>query len=369
MQANLSRISRDVARSAMSDMLVHDDGVQQHGGQTVFITGPLGSGKTTLALTIAGKVACIPSGVSKKDAFLGKASIVPETVIWRGRKYDYWNTLEPRWFRPFTRDKENGIEIIERPIRVHSHINDTLAHIFTEDQVYEIIPGKEISFSKYSSVDDLYNNILPGGLNVVYEPTTYILPPLMVQKLKAKLLKPTSFSLKGSVGVNQNGRRRMIGEGVVFPSPVWWFEFLERLQELKRQDEFFTQILDESHEIFPVGVNSIHWYLVEWFAHSVIDTRRKNVSIFSITHAPQLVDYRVFDRSQFFVWLRGSHPPARVSMIKKFLPGSLSKGEALIERPNIEFGLLSFRKVPQAPVIFTEGLEPKLQVDPELAEA
>lgn len=348
------RVSREIAINCMAELLVHDDGIKHHGGVSALLVGPLGSGKTTLQLQLIGKVKHTENGISKHSVFMDPENYraVPETVISRGRRLDYFTTLLPDWARSAMPDA------YLRPIIIHWHKDDEL-ELMTEDRGTKIKieeDGKSLLFSQYSDAKDMCRKIVPKCINVIYEPRTYELSVERVWELYKKLYQ----DVKDPRITTQRHRSRVSKkdiEAVPAPSSIWWFEFIETLLEIKKQDEFYSVFLDEAHEICPASVASTHWHLTEWFSNSIIDTRRRNISLYLITHAASLLDYRVIDRMLYYIWFTGSRPPARCTILKKrTLPAYLEKGEIIIEQANTKFGFITFPKTPQAPVAETVWL-------------
>ncbi len=358
-----SGVSRDLAKKSVFQISVHDDGIEHSGGTITSVTGPMGSGKTSWALQYVIGVSHAADNLDKKNT----KKLELDTVVWRGRRLDYWSTLIPNYLRKVYKNIPN------RPVIVHRRDGDDITFTYQpQGRVWDVVPdNKELFFKKYRNIPELYNNIVIGAINVVYEPVSYELSPALVwalyQKLYADVRQPRLYTPKTGK-LSKNVKPEFI-RPVPAPSAVWWFEFADKLLELKKQKEFITIIIDEAHQVFPASVSSVHWHLCEWFAGSLIDFRRRNISLVSITHQPQLIDYRVFDRSMFFIWLPGSRPPGRVSILRsKNLASSLNRGEFLIEEANRSFGLATFEKLPQAPVIEAHGLEPKIQPFPEMVE-
>lgn len=355
------RISREIALTCMDELLVHDDGIKHHGGVSCLLVGPLGSGKTTLQLQLIGKVRHTLNDISKHSVFMDPEHYraVPETVISRGRRLDYFTTLLPDWAKTAMPDA------YLRPIIVHWHKDDEL-ELYAEHKGRKIRieeDGKTLAFRQYSNAHHMVSNIVPKCVNVIYEPRTYELSIERVWELYKKLYQ----DIKDPRIATQNRRKRVIKsdiQAVAAPSSIWWFEFLETLLEIKKQDEFYSVFLDEAHEICPASVASTHWHLTEWFSNSIIDTRRRNISLYLITHAASLLDYRVIDRMLYYIWFTGSRPPARCTILRnRTLPAYLEKGEIFIEKANTKFGFITFPKTPQAPVAETVWLNEHSKFD------
>lgn len=346
-------ISREIAAFLMRDVRVHDDGVEAFGGISNMVTGPMGCGKTTLMIQLAGAVGSLPSGISKEE-YSGQGILKPETVIWRGRRYDYWNSLVPwNWKESYP------MSPLAREVRIHHHKGDTLDFFerYEEPEPIEF-NGNGLSIRAYDTPDDLFNALVPGGINVVYEPNTYYLDPEVVRQITKKTLE--DLRLARLKRVNKKGRTKVEAtEPVEAPSSAFWFELIEYIMKTKRQNEFYSMFIDESHQVAPEKVPGEMWHLVGWLSNSIIDMRRNNVSLFLTTHDLKLVDYRVVDRMLYFTWMPGARIYKRISQINPYTPARLVKGEFLIEGMNpMQFGLGTFNAIPnQPPVVYTEGLK------------
>jgi hypothetical protein len=95
----LAAVSADIGRELYVKTITHDDGMNGMGGNRTVTIGDLGSGKTTLALETVLKICYLPN-MKKEDFFLdpNPEERYPETVVWRGRKRDYWNVFTQKNF-------------------------------------------------------------------------------------------------------------------------------------------------------------------------------------------------------------------------------------------------------------------------------
>ncbi|MDD3548266.1 MAG: hypothetical protein PHT61_08495 [Candidatus Cloacimonetes bacterium] len=339
----LKRVSAAKGRRMAYEIVTHDDGVAAYGGTMTGLVGKFGSGKSTLMLQLAAAATCIPAPHSKDSP---RATRYPETVIHRGLAHDHWNCLIPENFRESFPEAQ-----VVKPLRVHVFYKDH--RIWTEERdrkKYRIQfkPLEELTY--YSSPEELYDNLLRGGVNVVYEPKQYYLPKDVLDRIAANNLLST--------------RKRPDGP-IRAPSPIWWFEFLETLIRIKYRDEFFLIDLDEAHQVFPSNSRGDLWHLIGWFSETMISFRKNNVSMNIGTQDTNDVDYRVTDRLSYYIWLRGSRPKPRVSMVNPRLIGTLPRaGWAILEEPKERFGRMPFTRIPnQPPVIKTEDSEPPDKTD------
>lgn len=344
-------ISREIAAFLMRDIRVHDDGVEAFGGISNMITGPMGCGKTTLLLQVGASVGSLSPGMTKEE-YTSQNVLRPETVIWRGRRYDYWNSLLPwNWKESYP------MSPVYRPVRVHHHVNDDLGFFerYEEPEPIEFT-GNGISISTYRNAQDVYDALIPGGFNIVYEPNEYFLNNDVVKQITKKTLEDLRLMrLKRSRKKN----RPDSGDPVEAPSSAFWFELIEYIMKTKKQSEFYSMFIDEAHQVAPEKVPGEMWHLIGWLSNSIIDMRRNNLSLFLTTHDLKLVDYRVVDRMLYFTWMPGSRVYQRISQINPSTPTTLVKGEYIIEGVNpAQFGLGTFNPIPnQPPVVYTEGLK------------
>jgi len=337
------KVSRKIGALLMRDISVHDDGVYASGGVDAMLVGRRGSGKTTMELQIAAGVRHL-KGNAKKSNMTKDTHTSLETVIWRGRKYDYWNTLLPENLH------KSYPDAFLKPVHVHYYFEDELD--FYMQPASRRVP---IDFNNgcrlipYRTAAELYRNLVKGANNVVYEPAQYRLPKEIIERITKRKLE-----------IRRRSRRRKGDDEeeqtIPAPSSVFWFEFAERLIELKARDEFFTVIIDEAHQVFPASARGEHWHLVDWFANTVIDLRRQNVTLIPATHDTTLVDYRITYRMEYFLWMPGSVPIPGRTRVHPNLIGSLVVGEAVAELIGSMFGMVYFDQIPnQPPIVQVDG--------------
>ena len=347
-------ISTQAGATIQRDVRIHDDGIMNFGGISALATGPMGCGKTTYWLQTAMSVGSLNNGKCKED-YQSNIMLDPETVIWRGRRYDYWNSLiESNWIKSFPSSP------IKKHVCVHVHENDELDFFELSEPRREVeFDGRELSFLKYKNARDLYKHLIRGAHNVVYEPTNYFLKAEVV----AELIKATLEDLRLARLKRKKKGRAKNGEGeedefIQAPSSTFWFEFLETVMEIKKREEFFSVFIDEAHQVVKMNPPGELFHLGNWFANSMIDFRRNNVSLFLASHDAQLLDYRIVDRTLFFFWMPGARVYPRISRVKQPLPDALVKGEVIGEESRRRFGLIKFDAVPyQPPVVYAEGLK------------
>ena len=119
--------------------------------------------------------------------------------------------------------------------------------------------------------------------------------------------------------------------------------------KLKQRDDFISLILDDANTLFEENPRGEKWHMTESFVSSIIDLRRLNISLLLSCHETGLMYYKVRRRSDFVIYLRGSKPDEQQSRIHWKLPTKLEIGNAIVEDPLVEFGLMPFDRLPQQP--------------------
>lgn len=336
----LHRVSPVIGEQISYDVHTHDDGVNATGGIVAMLLGMMGSGKSTMTVQMAQLSSYLDGKIDKTSAKNLGIAAKPETVIWRGLEYDHWNCLLPTNFQRSFPNYPNP-----KPVRVH---------IYYEDEIMFTVQGRKkkhyLNFDPgqlmhYNSVKDVYDSLLPGGINVIYEPQKYFLNEKWVERLLAAMI------------TKKGGRKKEDLVNVQAPSAVWWYEYLEALLRLKDRYEFFTVMMDEADEVFPFGASGDLWHMIAWLTKSVVHMRKNNISLIPATQDINLIDHRIYDRVNYYYWLPGSRPKGRISMVHQNLIRTLPKGWAINEESNRRFGRIRFGRIPkQPPVIRAHGI-------------
>lgn len=254
----MSDIPSISAATLMSTITTHNF---ERGGTQTLITGTQGSGKTTGLIHLA-------KGFCFVDPETG--NLIRETVIWRGRDVDYWMSFEP---------------------------SECVVHVSTYDypvfKVYDLshkildITGYNVL--KYGSTKELMQNINLSKINVVYEPTNYTIS----KKLRKIIPNISSGKLRHQLGM-------------ISPY-VWWYEFFHYVLKHK-PNTHLSIIIDEGGELFPARVESLNWWLVNWFKNNFIDFRKRNISFLIAAHSHVLIYPEILPLFQYFIYMRGSTP-------------------------------------------------------------
>jgi hypothetical protein len=330
----MGEVSSEIGEKLYFDTILHDDGNIGYGGQMVDLIGPPGVGKSTLIMQMAQFTRHLDYDTSKEDLIKmqkkkQKAPDFPETVIMRGLSSDHWNCLIPKnWKKSFPNYGKPKFLVI------HVHEDDNYGF-------YEVSPEKkqkinrELNIKPYKDAEELFDNIRPKAINIVYEPSKYFLTQKVIDTINiSKLKKPNEKEENDNISIPA-------------PPVVFWFEFIEFLCRNTR-GAFCTLIIDEFHLVARAYLRGDLFHMVAWLAETIIDMRKNNISFFISTHDENLIDYRITERIVKKIWFKGAVP--KNSRVKLSLVSSLDKiGTAIIEQRNVEFGTLPFDKFKDAP--------------------
>ena len=334
-----------ITRMITAEVTLHDDGVEGIGGSPALVVGFMGSGKSTLLAQLSQQM-CHLKDQTREEFFRSgcHGTVYPETVLWRGQQFDHWNALLPHnWERSFPGWR--GI----KPVRVHVNCDDNLKFTQKNEKTkqFQELEGIYNVLKYYRNSEDLIKNVLPGGINIVYEPQEFMPGEKLISDLNArKMVK------------NDDNPERKAGKYLTVEPHIFWFELTAYLLEHKAPDEFYTLVLDESHELFPYGATGDHWHLISYFVDSIIHTRKNNVSLLCAIHDVNLMDFRVRDRMKYFYWLPGSVPIKRVSRVYPDVVSKLELGEVIMELKRKDFSGDRFQRIKdQPPVVRVEVLD------------
>jgi hypothetical protein len=364
-----------IGRELTNEALWHTDGTAAHGGIGTFITGPRGGGKTTLLCQLT--QGCLHYPITVHDrAYTSK--MFRETCAYRVRKYDYWNTFFPSyWVRAFPGWKP-------KPVIMHMHEDND--YQFKTDEAGRVrnLDMEECEIVPYTDTTELIvDNFRKNAINLICEPQDYMIPSdvvkaISLRKLQFKLNPNQQDDDPEEDPVNeliQNGftappddqltsqQRKVTKKKKKYgpqpaPSPVWWYEFISRVLELKPQHDFLSIFLDEFQEIGPMYSRAEIFHLVGWLVNTTFDQRRMNVSMFAVSHDTTLIDYRIKKRMEYFIYMPGARPDGDNSLVWQSLTASLVKGEYVIEKPGQKYGIDEFdRFINQPPVVVCEGMQ------------
>jgi hypothetical protein len=328
-------LNKTYGANIWDQILTHDDGQLGYGGTRTFGIGGQGGGKSTL-LTKFARMSNYIQGISKKDfvqaiksidlsnkdqyADLAKELqkyIHPETCIWRGREFDSWNVLVPAIHTkcyPGEPTRELAVHITkESPLEFYQMDIDT--------GVKSEIPGLQVR--RYTNVGELYSNFVVGGNNIIYPPIRHF----MSARLK------DSINMKRNL--NENDRKYLSpDEDYLVERDIFLFEIFEYLYRANlegNQRRWFTAIIDESHDLFRANAPDVYYWIIECMVDVIVDTRKHNLSLACMTHALNLIDYRILERASHFIWMKGAKPSGTYSAVDVRLIKKLLDGQAVNE--------------------------------------
>lgn len=264
------------------------------GGTMFGIVGSKGCGKTHLMTRLSHQILFIHPKHKRP---------MQETVIWRGRNIDYWNFM-------FHDDFEWENPIFKRKLIIHYWRGDEDNITFRTELGEDLPPFIRRT---YVGVKDLYDNLSQGDINVVYEPSRYIMSPGMEEMIcKRSLVSAKSL------------------QEIEMDPSLWWSEFMFFLLHFKTAG-FITVFLDEIDEIFPATSQGLRWHIQALFADSAKDFRKANISLIFSIHDLSDLDYRLRSKIQYWGYMRGAVPHTS-SLLKPSYTLLLPIGEIVIDR-------------------------------------
>jgi len=366
-------LNQKLGEEIWDQMLIHDDGQLGLGGTRVIGVGGQSGGKTTLNTKFA-RLSYYVKGMSKQEFFSSFEDseesdwikrfgnkIHPETILWRGREFDQWHILVPETF------KKHYPNEVSKPLRVHVYKHSDLSFwegIFNEkeDEIGELKKIQHLDIKKYTNLDQLYNNIIDGGNNIIYPPIKHF----MSARLKDSINTKRNVSKRDRKYLSP--REDYLVERDIFLFEI--FEYLYRANADKAVKKWYTTIIDESHDLFRSNAPDVYYWVIECMVDVLVDTRKNNLSIVAMTHALNLLDYRILERASHFIWLRGSKPGGGYSTVDTRLIKKLKPGQGVNE--SIMDGLVggfTFDRLPNnASRLVVQGLNPSEGLSCEIAE-
>ena len=333
-------------KNIWDEILIHDDGQLGYGGTRTFGIGGQGSGKTTLNTKFA-RMSYYIDTMNKKDFMKGVNEmedtddwmeeygqhVHPETVLWRGREYDSWNVLVPSIHKVCYPNE------VPKPLRVHIY-KDSDLQFFQQNFSTNVIDKIEmLDVVEYTNIKGIYDNIIEGGNNIIYPPTVHY----MSARLKDSINTKRNLSVRDRKYMHPEGE--YLVERDVFLFEI--FEYLYRINVDGKRRRWFTAIIDESHDLFRSMAPDVYFWIIECMVDVLIDTRKHNLSLACMTHALNLIDYRILERSSNFLWLKGSKPSSNYSTVDVRLIAKLLTGQGVNEsRMNGMIGGFTFNRIP-----------------------
>jgi hypothetical protein len=144
-----------------------------------------------------------------------------------------------------------------------------------------------------------------------------------------------------------------------FVDPAYfWYDLLDIAYRTNNR-RHITFFIDEFHDVAEADCEGDAWKLVSILATKTYPQFRKNnVSLHLSTHQLSFVDYRIAKRIEYINWFRGARIAPNHSMITiQALLSGLPMGHIITEECNIQFGLMTFDKIHNAPPqVYVAGL-------------
>jgi hypothetical protein len=328
-------------------ILLHDDGRPGRGGfggTRLFGIGGQGGGKTTLDTKVPRQSFYI-EGIRKTEFMqalleeigpedeidnpmdIGKdlrQHLHPETVLWRGREFDSWLVLTPKI-----------LEIVYpndmvRPLRVHAFKDKDLSFSLQDSSTLEIMPIPGLDVHYYDTVRDLCENIVIGGTNIIYPPSKHYMSDMLKETLN---MKRNCSSKKNKKGYYDDRRYLAPEIDYKIERDIFLFEIFEFLyrQNTRNKPNWFTAVIDESHDLFRANAPDVYYWIIDCMVDVIVDTRKNNISMACMSHALNLIDYRILERASHFVWLKGAKPSGAYSVVDTRLIKKLKPGQGVNE--------------------------------------
>jgi len=344
-------LNKEFGAEIWDQILTHDDGQLGYGGTRTFGVGGQGSGKTTLITKFA-RMSNYIREIRKKD-FIAEVKSVdlentdqlaelakelrkyihPETCIWRGREFDTWNVLVPSIHEKCYPNES------PRPLRVHITKDSPLEFFQQDVDTGERSEIAGLDIQRYSNVAQLYANFVDGGTNIIYPPIRHFM----------------SSRLKDSINVKRNmseNDRKFLSpeEDYLVERDIFLFEIFEYLYRSNLEGNhrrWFTAIIDESHDLFRANAPDVYYWIIECMVDVIVDTRKHNLSLACMTHALNLIDYRILERASHFIWMKGAKPSGTYSAVDVRLIKKLLDGQAVNESVmDGKIGGFTFNRIP-----------------------
>lgn len=350
-------LSPEIGSSIWNQVTIHDDGQKfgGYGGTRFFGIGGQGAGKTTLLSKIARSTFYI-DGMSKREYFaalndcddpmdLGTdlQKIHPETNLWRGRSYDVWLALHPYYFKKYYPEE------LMRPLRVHTFADKNLKFHQEDAKTGEITEIPNLDVCYYKSVSELCHNLVEGGHNVIYPPKIHFMSASLKDSLNTK--RSARPKTKSYLNTDEN----YLVERDVFMFEI--FEYIYHQSLFGKKRGFYTALMDEAHNLFEANSPDIYFWIIAYMVDLIIDTRKNNISLAAMSHALNLIDYRILERASHFGWMKGAKPSGNYSMLDTRLTKKLQQGQLVPESVmDGKIGGVTFTRLPDMPSLVVEDL-------------
>ncbi len=359
------RISTKYGRQNWHYCIFHDDGniESDGGGKSLMYLAPPGKGKSTLMVQAAQFVRSIEGDSKKKYVFdldvgnpLDSYLVKPETVIWRIREFDNFGALIPaNWIKSVP----NWNSYI-KPVHIFVHEDDNpLFYSIRNNE--PISPPNFIAYETYSTAQDLMKKIEWNAVNCVLEPQTYHLSDNLIFALRKHKMDDGDETYDRASLEKKRGRpKKKVDYAAKLVDPAYfWYDLID-IAVKSNNRKHMTIFIDEFHDVAEADCEGDAWKLVSILATKIWPNFRKNnVSVHLSTHQMSFVDYRIARRIEYINWFRGAKISPGLSMInQQALLSQLNMGQLITEETNIQFGIMTFDKINDAPPqVYVHGLQ------------
>ena len=360
------KISKTIGRLNWQYNIFHDDGNVESdgGGKSCMYLSPPGKGKSTLMAQAAQFTRSV-IGDSKKSLIShmnsGKSVsnfvVEPETVIWRIREFDNFGALIPQnWIKSYP-----GWNVELKPLHLFVHeLDNPLFYSIVKNQ--HVTPYNLPPLERYHDAQDLMSKLHWNAVNAVLEPQTYRLSPNLIFALQKHKMDDDP-NLPQDEHEEQHNKKKKKKKGVdyakKFVDPAYfWYDLLD-IGYRTNNRRHLTFFIDEFHDVAEADCEGDAWKLTSILATKTYPQFRKNnVSLHLSTHQMSFVDYRIAKRIEYINWFRGAKIAPGHSMINlQALLSNLEIGQLITEETNIQFGIMTFDKINNAPPqIYVQGL-------------
>jgi hypothetical protein len=216
----------------VTDILHH---TRNMGGSSVFVYGKKGCGKTTLLLTLA-------KNIVNENIVNESVDLKMETILWNGNSSCEWNKFPKERATIFIHEK-----------------NDSVIKIGEKELCGIELPD----IIKYKTVGDLYKKLKRNHINVIYEPSIYI----MNNKIKNIIIDRYSIVNK-SIFDNYND------------TSVFWIELIDYMRKYNKS-EFMSYFMDNGESLLALDqLNNQKWYMRLFFKDIMRELRRRHISLY-----------------------------------------------------------------------------------------
>ena len=262
----------------------------ESGGELAAMWAPPGTGKTSLLVTIAGRVAYFDNA---------KKRLMKETVVWKGREEDNWHLIQGK------------------KICVHVFFGDDISFLDTSGNPIEV------ETLRYNTGYEIAQNLKRGWVNVVYEPRHYSMDEELLEEIMESQFLDT--------------RPKRI------PGAFFIYEVIYFIKKNKNPDEFVTVIIDEADHILRLNAKNPQRHFQDWFRDSIVrDLRKTKMSFLIAFHDSRTVDWTIIEKIMMRIYLKAALIPKDSEL--RMRRSSVKPGHYMIEKYG-RFGIAKYDKI------------------------